>query len=87
MKTQFLLLTLVLACSACTREEAAPEPDPAALDRLLASLEAEASAAESSGVPVEEGEKPAELDRLEGTIQKLDVDRVDPTIAGALIAR
>lgn len=82
MKRLVLILpftSLVLACGKAPE----PEPDPAALERLVASMEAKPIAA---GVP-DPGEKEDRVGRVAQSLEKLDVERVDPSLAEALIGR
>jgi hypothetical protein len=82
MKLVFLVLPLPFLVSACA-EEARPEPDPVALERLVASMEAEPVAA---GITPPDGqEEKDEVGRIANSLQKVDVDRVDPALAEALI--
>ena len=82
MKPVLLILPLPFLVSACA-EEPRPEPDPVALERLVASMEAEPVAA---GVDVPSGaEEKDEVGRIANSLQKMDVERVDPALAEALI--
>ena len=82
MRNAFAVAAACLIVSACA-EKPQPQPDPEALERLLASAEAEAAPAQAKGA----SDNATEIDRLESSIQKLDVDRVDPTLAAAIVAR
>ncbi len=71
---------LLLACG----QQPEPRPDPAALERLVASMEKPVAA----GVPELGGEDSGEEDRVgrvAQSLEKLDVERVDPSVAEALI--
>ena len=85
MKSLILLLPLPFLISACA-EEPRPEPDPVALERLVASMEAEPVTA-GLGAPEGGAEKDEkdEVGRIANSLQKVDVDRVDPDLAEALI--
>ena len=72
---------LLLACG----QQPEPAPDPAALERLVASMETKPIAA---GVPELGGEDRGKEDRVARvaqSLEKLDVERVDPSLAEALI--
>ena len=86
MRTAFTIVAACLICSACA-EKPQPQPDPVALERLLASTEAEAVPPQAAAASSGGGDNAADIDRLENSIQKLDVDRVDPTLAAAIVAR
>ena len=86
MRSLSTLFAACLVCSACA-EEQQPQPDPVALERLLASAEAEAAPPQAAAASKAAGDNVADIDRLESSIQKLDVDRVDPTLAAAIVAR
>lgn len=83
MRRLFPALALLPLLAACGRGEAAPEPDPAHVERLLAQLEP-APAAEASPLPEE---KLAKADRLVGALEKVEPKRIDPAVAETLLAR
>ena len=71
-----------LALSACSKAEAEPQPDPRAVEQLVASLEAEAPAP-----PVAEAqEKLAKVDRIATAVDRTDPDRLSGA-AERLLAR
>ena len=73
-------LWLLLSCAllaGCGAAEAEPAPDPEQLEIFLARLEAEPAAGVS--------DKVREADRLMGTVQKIDPERIDPDIARTLL--
>jgi hypothetical protein len=75
-----LAFPFFVACA----EEPQPEPDPLALEQLVAQMEAEPVAA---GLAVPKDEEKDEVDRIANSLQKMDVERVDPALAEALIGR
>ena len=84
MKLLLLAVPLPFLISACA-EERRPEPDPVALERLVASMEAEPVAAGlTAPKPEEDKEK---VGRIANSLEKMDVERVDPGLAEALIGR
>jgi predicted outer membrane protein len=72
VKPKFLLALAALPLAACGAEET-PQPDPAAVQRLLASLEAEAAAAAAPAAKIEEKVEKAE--RLVAAVDRADPDR------------
>lgn len=79
-----LLPILALPFFAACAEEPQPQPDPVALEQLVAQMEAEPVAA---GVAAPKGEEKDDVDRIANSLQKMDVERVDPDLAEALIGR
>lgn len=72
------------------RGEAGPAPDPAAVERLVETLAAEAAAANQAAAAAGEGplqDKLAEADRVTGAIDRVAPEKIDPDLAAALIAR
>ncbi len=86
IKIATLILATALVCSA-SAEKPEPQPDPVALERLLATLDAPSAVAEAASVADSGSARRRRLERLENSISKLDVDRVDPRLAVRLIAR
>ena len=78
------LVLVAIGCAACTRQEA-PQPDPAAVDRLLVRLDAQ-----QSGVAEELGPKASQklnrAERLVAPLEKVQPDKINPEIALSLIA-
>jgi hypothetical protein len=74
---RLLVLLSSIALAACGSAEAEPAPDPKKLEMFLASLEEEPAPA------VED--KVRDADRLLGTVQKIDPERIDPDIARSLL--
>ncbi len=85
-RTSTIILATTLLCSACA-EKPEPQPDPVALERLLVSLEVPPAVAEPASVDDSGSGRRRKLERLENSLSKLDVDRVDPRLAVKLIAR
>lgn len=83
----FVLIPPAILTAACS--ERAPQADPAAVDRLVASFETPQPAPEREGdaLPESVEKKIEKADRLTGTLVKVEPDRVDPDLAAALIAR
>jgi hypothetical protein len=67
-----LLIFLPLACIGCT-EEPRPQPDPAKLEALVATLEA--AGAEEAG----------KAERLINSVEKIPPERIDPKVALAVV--
>ncbi len=86
IKIATIILATALLCSACA-EKPEPQPDPLALERLLTTLDAPSAVAEVPSVADSGFGRRRRLERLENSISKLDVDRVDPRLAVRLIAR
>jgi hypothetical protein len=82
MRSLHFALALLPLLAACGTGEAAPEPDPAHVERLLARLEPEPAAA-----PALPEEKLAKADRLVGALEKVEPKRIDPSVAETLLAR
>ena len=81
-----LLVLVPLLATACAAEpEPQPKPDPAHVERLLASLQPPPPAAADLPAPAEE--KLAKVDRLVGTLEKVEPKRIDPGLAENLLAR
>ena len=78
------LVLSALGCAACARE-APPQPDPAAVERLLVRLDAQ-----QSGVTEELGPKASQklsrAERLVAPLDKVQADKINPEIALSLIA-
>lgn len=79
MKTLIALLTL-LPLAACAEASAAPEPDPAEVERLVASLERQ------SALPEKTQQKIRKAEPLVTTLQRSDPDRLTG-MAERLLAR
>lgn len=75
------LAFLLLACG----QQPEPAPDPAALERLVASMETKPVAAGVPELGGEDGDKEDRVARVAQSLEKLDVERVDPSVAEALI--
>jgi hypothetical protein len=75
-----LLASLCLACADGGAAE--PQPSPAELEQLLASLEA--SPPEQETIDPEDR---AKAERLLPTIEKMQPEKINPGVAGALLAR
>ena len=85
-------LLLTALCAACANEEAVPQPDPAKVERLLAHLETQAAnTAEpvAAGPALPEGveERLTKADGMVESLEKVPAERLDPSVAEALIAR
>ncbi len=72
---------LLLACG----QQPEPRPDPAALERLVESMETKPVAAGVREPGGEDGDKEDRVARVAQSLEKLDVERVDPSLAEALI--
>jgi hypothetical protein len=83
MTKTFLTLALPLALLAggCA-DSSEPVPDPAKVEKYLASLEA-APAPEENAMQ----EKLAEADKVAGTIAKVQPEKIDPNLVATIIAR
>lgn len=82
----------LLLLGACAAEAPPPAPDPAQVEQLLTILESQAVAAAPAPaaippVPEAAQEKLGKADRLVGSLEKMPSDRLDPSLAEALIAR
>lgn len=86
IRTISILLLFALACSACAENEQ-PEPDPEQVRQLLASLEAHPAAATVSALPPQARDKVGRADRMMGSLEKVQPEKIDPAVAAALIAR
>lgn len=87
----FSLFPLALL-GACAAESRAPAPDPAKVEQLLTVLESQAEAAPPAPaaraeVPDAAQEKLGKADRLVGSLEKMPSERLDPSVAEALLTR
>ncbi len=79
-----LVLVAALGCAACAAEET-PEPDPAAVERLLVRLDAQQSGvAEALGPKA--SQKLNRAERMVAPLEKVQADKINPEIALSLIA-
>jgi PBP1b-binding outer membrane lipoprotein LpoB len=74
------VLPLALIAAGCA-EEPAPSADPAQIERLVASLEADPA------LPPGIEKKLQKADRIAGTVARIAPEKIDPDVAVALIAR
>lgn len=80
MKPVLAALPLALLAAGCA-DPAPPSADPAQVERLMASLEAE------SELPPGIEKKLQKADRVAGTVSRMAPEKIDPDVAVALIAR
>lgn len=73
----------LLAAGCGKAPEPLPRPDPADLERLLASLEAQSGTAGRPGLP----DQVTEADRVSSTVARLSPEKVDPNLVATFIAR
>ena len=81
-----MLLLSALAFSACA-EKQDPKPDPEQVRRLLANLETHPAAATVAALPAPARDKVGRADRMMGSLEKVQPEKIDPAVAAALIAR
>ena len=74
------VVTLALLAAGCA-DPAPPTADPAQIERLVASLEAEPA------LPPGIEKKVQKADRVAGTVARIQPEKIDPDIAVALLAR
>jgi hypothetical protein len=90
-RTFLPVASLALLSAACASEEVPPQPDPAKVEHLLARLETEATAvapaAEKPAFPEKTEETLTKADRLVDSLEKVPTERIDPSLAEALIVR
>ena len=77
------LVLLPLLAAACASKEPALAPDPAQVERLVASLNSQVEAPVEAVLPEE---KLAQADRLVGVIEKVEPKRIDPALAQNILA-
>jgi hypothetical protein len=80
-----LLPFLTLLCAACA--EQAPSPAPGQVERLLVRLEAERQDTADLLLSDKQREKLNRAERLVAPLEKLPAEKIDPSVAEALIAR
>ena len=78
-----LAAAALLTAGCADAPEPAPRPDAAELDRLVATLEAQAAAANA---PAKVPDQIASADRIAGTVARLPAEKIDPNlVANALV--
>ena len=83
IKPIFIMATLGTFCAACSGETP-PPPEPGAVERLLARMEAQRDDP-ARLLPVKAREKVRQAERLVPPLEKVQADRIDPDLALALI--
>ena len=78
---RFLLLAALALPAAGCGEADPPRADPATVERLVASMEAEPE------LPPALEKKVQKADRVAGSVLKVAPEKIDPDVAAALIAR
>lgn len=77
MKLRYVSSLAILSLLGACAEAPAPAPDPATIDRFIATLEA--------GKHGSAAEPLAKADRLVGSIEKVQAEKLDTSLAASLI--
>ena len=81
-----LLILASLGCAACAQRDQ-PRPAPDQVRQLLAELEARPEARAAADLPPTARDKAAQADRMVGSLEKVQPEKIDPAVAAALIQR
>jgi hypothetical protein len=79
-----LAAAALLTAGCADTPEPAPRPNEAELDRLVATLEAEAAAANA---PTQVPDQIASADRIAGTVARLPAEKIDPNLVASALTR
>jgi hypothetical protein len=87
MTKHFAFLALaaaaLLTAGCAEAPQVAPHPNAAELDRLVATLEAQAAAASAGQV----SDQIASADRIAGTVARLPAEKIDPALVANALTR
>ena len=81
VKPMILLAFVIAPLAACAEREPEPQAQPRELQLLLSRLD------NSAELPPAARDKLARAERLVAPLDKLDADKIDPSVAEALVAR
>jgi hypothetical protein len=79
-----LAAAALLSAGCAEAPEPAPRPNEAELDRLVATLDAQAAAANA---PTQIPDQIASADRVAGTIARLPAEKIDPNLVANALTR
>jgi hypothetical protein len=83
---RIILLPFILLAGACAGEKA-PVPAPGQVERLLVRLETNRQDEAAQLLTDKQRERLARAERLVAPLEKLPAEKIDPSVAEALIAR